>query len=1283
MSELDARVLGLQTFKQPTVVVGANRAYMLTCVFKNQFVFVAGTEGCGKSAFLVAWSRRFQSTNSLDFFFRHYCSLNNETRQWPSMIRRELGYGLHLSRTERVSGLLQEVRRRFGLRKKVPDNHELLPGAFAMWINILSSISARAVVMIDGVENLRPVFMEDKPEDSKIVNAKAKGRDELDLDMWMPRQVPNAVRIVLSSTSQSDATTKLVARKWNIYELRSLDLDEKHAILDRWMRAKDISMPERLQVCCVGCCVCFALSDPSPCLQEKLTERTSTSNALFFTSVLRSIQTSHDLRPSGSYGSFYNLRSIHELNSALLRRLEEASEVAGMSEEILTAVSLSRRGLSEYEMLRLLQVPRALFSSFYLNARSIFKVLGGLISFDNSSLEDAVRRRYLQHPQSVKSSRLRLAASFLTRELSFRTVEEVPWQLFQCKRWQDLSNQIMNPTFFLKLAEHPKGMADLVFYWRFLGSDEGGAINIIDRCEDCVRQASDLELDLTPRIALVKSVAELLHRMNYYDIALSFHRRVREMEDHELGLTFLSHVQHMLTEARLVADKGDFRGSKLIFWRAVEMLREEVDQDNDGNITYQELKSSSAGTLFLDTEEEFVYVLWEAGAYSDLEEICLKMLKREEDRPTNELLLFDSLVHVYLERGKNDTAFSFMHTCVKEVPFRCRDEYMHVLSRLLGFLSISERHVEIVKLVESDAQLTSEICEADPSKLRMDAVDAAALYALALSRGGRAEEALDMLKTCLLKVNPLPDEDEDDGDESESSSESSVVYEGDEEEAEEAGEEVRLADCLVSGAMMFELASLIHRQLFEFEIAQDLLQRSIFIKKIEFGTRDPCVAFSVGELASLYESVRNKEMALRMRAIACAIMSGSQGHKSLLYYRALLAQAVSFWKFGSHEAALTVVTSIISNVENQFGSSHELLLQANNLHAFVLLATGDLRQAEERIDRNIRLCRALRSESHPDTLLAENCLGQLLELRGDFELAELKYKEVMEKRRQHMGMFHEYLFQDVTCLVLLYSRLGALAEAEELVRDNLPCINAFYAPESLPLAAMFDLLSVTQLARDVKSHQALDPRTSATRSLRARRKLQGKDSDHFLLFAALHGLLLLHSDHVKMACQLLQLASDLAQGSRFISSALKSIIHEQLSLSMARVRKQDPTFSLSQQKKPWESENAVSSNDSRGGGTSDYFLSLVHGQKSRRGYQDVIQQVDEVASSKTSARGQEEVGLEQRVSRGGWRPLSANAVKSDRWTSLVRKRPNTAHVTRQRRDAIDVTRATTEGGAIG
>ena len=67
MSALDERVLSVQTVRRPTIVVGE--------------------EGVGKSAFLVAWNRRFARKHSFDFMYTHYSGLNTESGSWAGIVR--------------------------------------------------------------------------------------------------------------------------------------------------------------------------------------------------------------------------------------------------------------------------------------------------------------------------------------------------------------------------------------------------------------------------------------------------------------------------------------------------------------------------------------------------------------------------------------------------------------------------------------------------------------------------------------------------------------------------------------------------------------------------------------------------------------------------------------------------------------------------------------------------------------------------------------------------------------------------------------------------------------------------------------------------------------------------------------------------------------------------------------------------------------------------------------------------------------------------------------------
>ncbi|KAJ1470948.1 hypothetical protein T484DRAFT_3564813 [Baffinella frigidus] len=209
---------------------------------------------------------------------------------------------------------------------------------------------------------------------------------------------------------------------------------------------------------------------------------------------MRALVVPNDLKPSGALGGYMFARSIDELAEAAMSRLEQArgvQEREGLLEEIMCAVALSRRGLSEMEILGLVQVPRAVFSTFYTETRQVFKVLFGLLSFTFSAFERVVRRRYLCDVEVRINCRQRLAAFFLSKPLSHRQVEEVPFQLLECRKWQELSQLIMRPDVFTLLCGTDSGRFDLLLYWEALLDPARGAISITDRCDDSMRQARD------------------------------------------------------------------------------------------------------------------------------------------------------------------------------------------------------------------------------------------------------------------------------------------------------------------------------------------------------------------------------------------------------------------------------------------------------------------------------------------------------------------------------------------------------------------------------------------------------------------------------------------------------------------------------------------------------------------------------------------------------------------------------------------------------------------------
>jgi len=720
MASLDDRVLSVQTITSPTIVVAE--------------------EGAGKSAFLVAWSKRFSKKHSYDFMFKQYAGLNTESGAWAGIVR----------------GILQGMKDKFNLRKEIPNEVEHLPGALSLWMGIMASLSARVIIMIDAVDRIHDIHVD--PELEPPLDDDENDDDDHPLDrqpqvkpphdlFWLPTIVPANIRIVVSVREGTPAHEQLLERKWGVFKLKPLDDESRQVLLKRFVKARGLDMPEGLQ--------------------KKLLERGPTKKPLFLYTVMRSLQHPEDLKPTGALGTYLFARSVKELAQMVVDRLENTNglqERCGLVEEVLSCVALSRRGLSESEIIAMMQVPRALFTKFYLQTRCMFQVFFGLMSFTCIEFYEEVRERYLVHDEIVVMIRNRIASFFTFRPLTTRTVEEVPWQYFQGRKWTELTLILTNPEVFMILTNTSTGMFDLTLYWDMLSKDShdgGGGVNVVDKMEDCVRQSRDSQFPAHEQIALLISGGDLLQRLRLYDISMTYYRRACELEDREIGLAAISKIEYMLKETRIFLRKGDFQATRRMYDRTIKALTDLVDADGDGEITYEELKATDAGTLLLDTEEELMFLLYEGQYYSGLEEMCLHMLGRDEDRPTNELLLFDVLINTYMETGKLDSAHDFITRALAAIHNPECDEYVHVLARKLGLCLLRGNFLQAVETVEESGWVWEAIEGGDEENID-ELIDILAFYCAALTQIGRAEDAVRILMVAVNKQYPSEDENNDD-----------------------------------------------------------------------------------------------------------------------------------------------------------------------------------------------------------------------------------------------------------------------------------------------------------------------------------------------------------------------------------------------------------------------------------------------------------------------------------------------------------------------------------------
>jgi hypothetical protein len=130
----------------------------------------------------------------------------------------------------------------------------------------------------------------------------------------------------------------------------------------------------------------------------------------------------------GSYLNCPNVKSLYQ--SGTITRYELAlSTLAEMlcivvfkrwetdygAQFVTNALSLlfvARQGLSEYELLDILQCPHDAWTRLFMSLRDALLFRNGLLTFGNSSIIEAVRERYVSDSRNLRDARKKVADHF-------------------------------------------------------------------------------------------------------------------------------------------------------------------------------------------------------------------------------------------------------------------------------------------------------------------------------------------------------------------------------------------------------------------------------------------------------------------------------------------------------------------------------------------------------------------------------------------------------------------------------------------------------------------------------------------------------------------------------------------------------------------------------------------------------------------------------------------------------------------------------------------------------
>ncbi|HXN48497.1 MAG TPA: tetratricopeptide repeat protein [Bryobacteraceae bacterium] len=461
---LEREAAGHDAFaRERTAVYVANREYFdaldkYVTQGNGGAFFVTGEPGMGKSALLANWADRVRKARPSACVLTHFVEATSEGADWAAMLRR----------------ILSELKRRFNLDLEIPTSPDDLRSSLGYWLRT-ANFPGGLFLVLDGLDHL---------EDAG---------GALDLE-WLPAVFPNRVRVIVS-TSPGRPLDALRKRGWPSLEIQPLSVAQRLALVDAYL-AQYAKTLDRIH-------------------SHRIAQAEPSSSPLFLTTVLE------ELRLFGSHEQltrriedYLGADTVTNLYRRVLDRWEQDYEPdrAGLVRDSLRLLRAARSGLAESEILDLLgtagePLPRAIWSPLLLAARRALRERHGILVLSEPCLREAVRQKYIETAEVEDAAHLRLADYFSGREISPRTVEELPWQLSAARQWPRLVAYLGDPLnlHFTLLARK----SDPFSFWTRI--EENSSFRVVDTYRDLLASATPAGAR-----ALLPYVAELLHSRGHF-----------------------------------------------------------------------------------------------------------------------------------------------------------------------------------------------------------------------------------------------------------------------------------------------------------------------------------------------------------------------------------------------------------------------------------------------------------------------------------------------------------------------------------------------------------------------------------------------------------------------------------------------------------------------------------------------------------------------------------------------------------------------------------------------
>ncbi len=266
--------------------------------------------------------------------------------------------------------------------------------------------------------------------------------------------------------------------------------------------------------------------------------------------------------------------------------------------------------------------------------------------------------------------------------------------------------------------------------------------------------------------------------------------------------------------------------------------------------------------------------------------------------------------------------------------------------------------------------------------------------------------------------------------------------------------------------------------------AEELLQRSLALRRQSYGDEDPSVATAKYLLADLYveQGVYDRAEPLAREALQMHLDALGEKHAAVVHDRMLLA--------GIDQRLGNLVKAAQLFLQAEAGArelkDEDLLVKVLSRRGHFELSVGNNTAARGALEEALTIARGLYGEIHPEVALI---LGQLAELEktSDFDRAASLFEDAIAIQRRVFREPHADLAKMLNGLAVLEKARGKYAEAEALFNEVMTIQNQVYTEPTIIVASTLNNLA------GLKKEQGDMARAEAlyTQSLEIHRRVLG------------------------------------------------------------------------------------------------------------------------------------------------------------------------------------------------